>query len=127
MAQQKQKPRRSSARRSPNTASTPSPATRLTGDDLIEIGRLIDKAIEVRTARANALTPIDAEESTDRRYTSASVASVRAGVIADLQELRTIVLSRFEDLDQQLSAIRVRVNALESHVFGDGPNAVSGR
>lgn len=103
----------------------------LTGSDLIEIGRMIDKAIEVRMAPAHALNVIDAEES--RSYgghnavQTAPAHPMRPGVIAELQEFRSLVFARLEDLDQQIQSIRNRLNALESHVFGDGPQAVGGR
>jgi hypothetical protein len=51
----------------------------------------------------------------------------RPGVLRELEELRAAFYGRTEVISDETTSIRIRLNALESHVFGDGPNATSGR
>lgn len=96
---------------------------------------MIDNAVAVAMARAAetgrfpVLRKVELDEPVPMPHHAmqTSPTPARTGVISDLGELRSITFNRFDDYDQQTSSLRNRVSSLESHVFGDGPNAVSGR
>jgi hypothetical protein len=109
---------------------------------------MIDNAVEVRmataleTGRWPRLVPMDADceappmpkgpstgygQGVSLSAPCNAVSPARPGVIAELGELRASMYNRHEDFDNQHVSARARLSALESHVFGDGPNAVSGR
>ena len=105
--------------------------------DLADLSRMIDNAVGVAMARARETgqwpafgPPIEAMPAgppTGYGQANALATPARAGLIAEVSEVRSIMFNRFEELDTQIVSVRNRVASLESHTFGDGPNAVSGR
>lgn len=90
---------------------------------------MINTAIEVRMAKGREVLAMEADDPR-RAEGGGSLMTptpVRPGIVNELSDFRALVYSRFEEIDQQLVSLRQRVSVLESHVFGDGPQAVSGR